>query len=162
MAFDILYREHYQAIFRFACRLVGQADDARDIAQETFLKLHRQLAGRDVPHRPRAWLYRVSANLCLNLQRQRQRRRELLQRHATEQPPPVAEPWDPVRAERKARFRAALTRLPERDRLLLNLYRDGLSYAEMAEIAGIKPTSVGQTLSRAIARLTRAAKEPTR
>jgi RNA polymerase sigma factor (sigma-70 family) len=49
--------------------------------------------------------------------------------------------------------RDALGQLSERDQTLVLLYQDRLSYAEMAEILGIKPTSIGKLLQRAIERL---------
>jgi RNA polymerase sigma factor (sigma-70 family) len=58
-----------------------------------------------------------------------------------------------IKEERIARARQALDALPVRDRILLGLYQDGLSYKEIARSAGIRSSSVGTLLARAIKRL---------
>ena len=75
-AFGELVSEHEQFVLRTAWRLVRNIEDARDIAQEVFLRLHRNLRSLK-PNRDLApWLYRVTVNLGLTALRRRKRKPE--------------------------------------------------------------------------------------
>ena len=75
-AFGELLAEHEKTVLRTAWRLVGNAEDARDIAQEVFLRLHHTLGRLDPKRGLGAWLYRVTVNLALTALRKRKRRPE--------------------------------------------------------------------------------------
>jgi RNA polymerase sigma-70 factor (ECF subfamily) len=75
-AFGELLAEHEKTVLRTAWRLVGNAEDARDIAQEVFLRLHHNLGRLDPERGLGAWLYRVTVNLTLTALRLRKRRPE--------------------------------------------------------------------------------------
>ena len=91
---------------------------------------------------------RVALNRGYNLLRGERRERARAERlaEAPAQPDPHAEL---VRAEERARVRAALARLPERQGKLLLLRYAGLSYAEIAAVVEVAPGSVGTLLARA-------------
>ncbi len=116
--------------------------------QETFLKLLRHLeAGGDTSNM-RGWLFTVAAHAARDRQRGRQRWIPWLPAHDRRiAPAPL-----PDEDGRLARARAALAALAPRDRLLLALRAQGLSYRDIAAAAGIKPSSVGQLLARAVER----------
>jgi RNA polymerase sigma-70 factor, ECF subfamily len=151
-AFDALFVRYYPRVYGVAFRFLGDRDEAEDVAQEVFLKLHQQRFGPG-EQQLGGWLYRVAVNLCRNRERgssRRQRREETATLEARLVKP--AEP-DPavaaVRAEERALVRRALADLPERSRHLLLLRQAGLSYAEVAAALGIAPGSVGTLLARA-------------
>jgi RNA polymerase sigma-70 factor (ECF subfamily) len=76
VAFGRIVAEHQSLVLRTAWRLVGHREDARDIAQEVFLRLHRHI-DRLAPDRDVApWLYRVTVNLGLTALRRRRRKPE--------------------------------------------------------------------------------------
>lgn len=75
-AFGELVAEHEQTVLRTAWRLVRNIEDARDVAQEAFLRLHRHLSTLDPDRDPAPWLYRVTVNLGLSALRRRRRRPE--------------------------------------------------------------------------------------
>lgn len=75
-AFGELVSEHEKTVLRTAWRLVGNAEDARDIAQEVFFRLHHNLGRLDPERGLGAWLYRVTVNLALTALRRRKRRPE--------------------------------------------------------------------------------------
>ncbi len=152
-SFDALFLRYYPRVYGVAFRFLGDRDEAEDVAQEVFLKLHgrhfrpreQQLAG---------WLYRVGLNLCRNRERGSSRRQRREETATTEarllgqglEPDPAGEA---VRAEERALVRRALAELPERSRHILLLRQSGLSYAEVAAVMGIAPGSVGTLLARA-------------
>jgi RNA polymerase sigma-70 factor (ECF subfamily) len=75
-AFGRLVVEHETFVLRTAWRLVGNTEDARDIAQEAFLRLYRHLGAVRPDRDLRAWLYRVTVNLGLTVLRRRRRKPE--------------------------------------------------------------------------------------
>jgi RNA polymerase sigma-70 factor (ECF subfamily) len=131
---------------RFLYRRLGDRDQAEDLAQESFIRL---LADR--PRSPRAWLYSVALNLARDVERREKRRSQRLVILSADE----AEPSDSgpeaamAREEVAAHVRSALERLSERDRNILTLREEGLSYKEIAGVIGVSPTSMGPLLNRA-------------
>lgn len=139
-----LFEEHGASLHRF-CRATLARADADDVVQETFLKLLHHLEEDRDRSNLRAWLFTVAGNACRDRLRWRLRWlpwREDLDTRAVE-----AVDDGPERAAR-----AALRALRPRDRLLLSLRAQGLSYREVASAAGIREASVGRLLARAIRR----------
>jgi len=148
-----LFQAHGTAIYRFAAVLVRHREDAEDVVQETFMKLLRHLeAGGDTTNL-RGWLFTVAAHAARDRQRRRSRWIPWAPVHDAAVPPPVLDDED----GRIRSARAALRRLPDRDRLLLALRAQGLSYREIASAAAIQPASVGRLLARAADRWAAAA-----
>jgi RNA polymerase sigma-70 factor (ECF subfamily) len=150
-----LFEAHGAAIYRLAAVLLKHPQDAEDCVQETFLKLLRHLeAGGDTSN-IRGWLFTVAAHAARDRQRGRWRWIPWLPAHDRQVPPAPL----PDEDGRLARARAALATLAPRDRLLLALRAQGLSYRDIASAAGIKPSSVGQLLARALERWTAASEK---
>ena len=143
-----LFQEHGAAIYRFAAVLLRHHQDAEDCVQETFLKLLRHLDAGGDRSNLRGWLFTVAAHAARDRQRRRSRWVPFLSSHeAQASPPPL-----PDEDGRLALARHALRQLPERDRLLLALRAQGLSYRDIASAARIRPASVGRLLARAVNR----------
>ena len=141
-----LFLEHGPSLYRFCRSILGQGDGAEDVVQDVFLRLLQHLQADGDRGNLRAWLFTVAANGCRD--RVRRRRRWLpwlpeLDRRTVE-PEPEARDFNAARS--------ALRELAPRDRLLLSLRAQGLSYAEIASAAGIRPASVGRLLARAVDR----------
>jgi len=136
--FERLVSVHQQMVLRTAYRLLGRLEDAQDAAQEVFLRLFRNLDRIDAE--PKAWLYRVTVNVCNDHHRRRKVVVELDQQHADSAP-------DPERVltldERKRLVMEGLAILAERERAAVVL-RDieGLSTAEVAGILGVEEVTV--------------------
>lgn len=121
---------------------------ADDAAQEAFVRLTAQsLPEEEV----RPWLFTVATNLVRDRARKADRHRRLQGHVPTAQP---AVPPDMVteRRERVGRVRAALERVPERDRTMLLMREEGFKYDEIARAVGVAPGSVGTLLARAARR----------
>lgn len=141
-----LFQEHGASLYRFCRFTLGRADEAEDVVQETFLKLLQHLHGNGERSNLRAWLFTVAANACRDRARWQVRWlpwRAELDTRAVEQPADTPD-------LRSARI--AMRELPARDRLLLSLRAQGLSYREIASAAGIREASVGRLLARAVDR----------
>jgi RNA polymerase sigma-70 factor (ECF subfamily) len=151
--FDELFRAHYQAVFRLLYRLTGDPQEAEDLAQEAFVRLHRTRAMWDARQNVRGWLYRVAVNLGHNAARSRGRSRQR-ERTAFELESEAGLGADTpeelaIREDERRRVRAVLAGLPERQATLLLLRHAGLSYREVAEALGMAAGSVGTLLARA-------------
>ncbi len=151
-SFDALFYRHYDRVYGLLFRLMGNRDEAEDVTQEVFLKLH----DRGQSRRPLAqdenvggWLYRVAMNLGYNALRDRTRH-DSRNVHLLPEPEAGVESQVDENAERLL-VRAALARLPERQALLLLLRQMNFSYAECAAIGEVAPGSVGTLLVRAAA-----------
>ena len=150
-----LFENHGGAIYRFAAVLVRHHQDAEDVVQDTFLKLFRHLESGGDTRNIRGWLFTVAAHAARDRQRARRRWIPWLPAHE----PSVQPPELPDEDGRLKHARESLRRLPERDRLLLLLRAQGLSYREIADAARIRPASVGRLLARAVDRWAAAGKD---
>ena len=147
--FEELVAAHERMVLRTAYRLLGRMEDAQDAAQEVFLRLFRNLGRMEGD--PKAWLYRVTVNVCNDHHRRRMPVAELDEHRADPAP-------DPERAvtldERKRLLMDGLATLRERERTCVVL-RDieGLSTAETAAILGVEEGTVRSHISTARVKL---------
>ena len=147
-----LFEEHGAAVYRFAVMLLRHHQDAEDVVQETFLKLLHHLNAEGHTDNLRGWLFTVAAHAA----RDRQRRRVRWVPWAPMHEPSIDPPELPDEDGRQKAAREAIRRLSPRDRLLVALRANGLSYRDIAAAAGVRPSSVGRLLARAVDRWTRA------
>lgn len=147
-----LFEAHGAAVYRFALVQLRHRQDAEDVVQDTFLKLLNHLSGGAAGTNLRGWLFTVAANGCRD--RMRRRRRWMPWNPLDERgadPPPLPDEDGRLKAVRQA-----MSRLSPRDRVLVALRAQGLSYREIAAAARVRPVSVGRLLARALARWQRA------
>jgi RNA polymerase sigma-70 factor (ECF subfamily) len=147
-----LFEEHGAAVYRFALVLLRHHHDAEDVVQDTFLKLLDHLGAGGARTNVRGWLFTVAANGCRDRMRRRGRWIPWTPVNDRETEPPSLPDED---GTRKA-VRHAMSRLSPRDRLLVALRAQGLSYREIAAAARVRPVSVGRLLARALHRWERA------
>jgi RNA polymerase sigma factor (sigma-70 family) len=145
-----LFDLHGPGLYRLAAAMLHDADAAQDVVQDTFLKLMAHLASGGALSNAKGWLYTVAAHACRD--RQRRSWRWLPWVAELDKRPSPDAPDDS--GGRQAVLRA-LRRLRPRDRLLVALRAQGLSYEEIAGAARIQPASVGRLLGRALDRLAR-------
>jgi RNA polymerase sigma-70 factor, ECF subfamily len=140
-----LFAEHGDAIYRFAVVLLHHREDAEDVVQETFLKLLRHLEQSGDRSNLRGWLFTVAAHAARDRQRRRARWIPWLPEHdRSVEGAPLHDEDGRLRAARDT-----LRNLAPRDRLLLVLRAQGLSYREIAAATGVRAASVGRLLARA-------------
>lgn len=147
--FETLFRAEYGRVVGVANRVLADAAEAEDVAQEVFWDLRRRHP-QGMPNAAR-WLHAAAVHTALNRIRTRQRR-ERRERFAEEAAPQDPESLYLINEERRA-VRAALGRLPERKAAVLALRYSGLSYAEVAAALGVGTGQVGTLLRRAEAAL---------
>jgi RNA polymerase sigma factor (sigma-70 family) len=143
-----LFQAHGAVVYRFLAVLLRHHQDAEDCVQETFLKLLRHLDAGGETSNVRGWLFTVAAHAARDRQRRQSRWIPFLPAHAAQVPPAQL----PDEDGRLKSARDALRQLTARDRLLLALRAQGLSYRDIAAAARIRPASVGRLLARAVDR----------
>jgi RNA polymerase sigma-70 factor (ECF subfamily) len=140
-AFEEIVARFQAPLFRYLCGFVGDAEEARDLLQDTFLRAYRSLAQLDDTRMLRSWLYQIAHNQACSLLRRVRLQRLLSQ-------PRVAIQASAGELER-AEVIDALARLPadQRAPLLLHLV-GGFTYAEIAALLGVSEGSVRMRISR--------------
>jgi RNA polymerase sigma-70 factor (ECF subfamily) len=161
-AFDKLYREHVDLVYRYAHRLCGEVESAKDLVQETFLSAYRGLTQFRGDAKVSTWLYAIASRACLRMRRKRKGapEREL----SLEEFVPTSEgefrlqvPIDgltPEQALENKELREALdqaiNKLPKKYRMALVLRdMEGLSAGETGAVMGLSERAVKSRLHRA-------------
>ena len=145
---------HQQAVFRFAYLLLGDADDAEDIAQETFLRAWNHLRRFDETRSLRPWLLSIASNLSSNRRRSAGRYLAALTRAFREQPKDrLIEETHSQSAEADQLWKAVQRlALPDQQVMYLRYFLD-LPVAETAETLQIAEGTVKSRLNRALEKL---------
>jgi RNA polymerase sigma-70 factor (ECF subfamily) len=135
-------------VYRFALRLLGDEQDARDAAQDTLLKVLRHLPSYDPSRSFATWLFGIARNTCIDEHRRRRRR-------GTDELGDVPDAGPSVlasigRRERADQVRAALERIPPMYREVLVLFHfEHLKYTEIAEVLELPLGTVMNRIFRA-------------
>jgi RNA polymerase sigma-70 factor, ECF subfamily len=154
-AFQLLSRRHLPAMLGLARRILGNAAEAEDVAQEAFMRVWTHAPRWQPLAQLRTWLTRVVINLCLD----RKRRAPWVELET------AGEIVDPAHGagekaeddERERMLAAAIETLPTRQRSAIVLtYGDGMSNAQVAEILDTSVSAVETLLVRAKQNLRRA------
>lgn len=147
VAFRLLARRHLPAMAGLARRILGNAAEAEDVAQEAMLRVWTHAPRWQPLAAFRTWLTRVVVNLCLD----RKRRAPMLGLdEAGEVADPAPGAGEQAEADERDRLlAAAIERLPTRQRTAIVLtYREGLSNAQVADMLGTSVSAVETLLVR--------------
>jgi RNA polymerase sigma-70 factor, ECF subfamily len=162
-AFEELVLRYQDRLMTILRHLIGDADQAEDLAQEVFLRVYRSRKSYEPTAKFATWFFTIANNVVLNAMRSRSRRHEHTLT-ARDSGPLGPRPLDvlltvssgqmPARlldkAEMRDVVRMALESIPERQRLAVLLCKfEGLSYADIAVALELTPQAVKSLLSRA-------------
>ncbi len=152
-AFDRLVERHQARLVRFAAGLLRDRERAEDVVQETFLRLLRSPPAIGSAADAGPWLFRVCRNLSYDLMKTEAR--EQTRRDRLEAPAGTTPDEQSASAEVLTLVRREWDQLPSREREALWLkVHEGLSYAQIGEVLGVKPGTVGWIVHEALDRLT--------
>jgi RNA polymerase sigma-70 factor, ECF subfamily len=147
-----IYAQYRDSLVRVLYRRTGDRDRAEELTQEVFAR-----AVAAPPRNPRPWLFAVALNLVREDGRKASRQGRRLELYRHELPANVPGPDEELlRDEKVQRVRNALDVLSDRDREVLLLQAEGMSYDEIAETTGLARGAIGTTLARARRRLVEA------
>jgi len=168
-AFRALVERYQRRVYQLALGMVRDPDEAMDITQETFVRVHRYLPSFKGDSSFFTWTYRIATNLCLDAARKRglRNRVEMDEQDAeieARMDPPSAALAGPQRAalnaELKVKIEEALQDLSENHRAILLLREvEGLSYEELAHTLGIRKGTVMSRLFHARLKMQRKLRE---
>ncbi|HLL16457.1 MAG TPA: sigma-70 family RNA polymerase sigma factor [Pyrinomonadaceae bacterium] len=164
VAFERIMLETERKVVAVAWRMLGNREDARDAAQEVFLRVYKYLDRYRPEQDFNGWLYRITINVCRDAARKRGSRPDGAQfaprPGEDERAAPEAASTDmnaeenAIRAQQRALMMSALRTLPEKERAALVL-RDleGLTTEEVARVLRSRPVTVRSQISSARAKL---------
>ena len=153
-AWEPLVLAHQNAVFRFAYLLLGDPDDAEDIAQETFLRAWNHLKRFDTTRPLRPWLLSIASNLASNRRRSIGRYVSALTRAFRDEPAPPSVEEKSLQHMNANNLWKAVRNLSVADQQVVYLrYFLDLSVAETSEALGVAEGTVKSRLSRALERL---------
>jgi len=150
-AFAELVTRYQTAVYNLAYRMLGDAGEAEDAAQEVFLRIYRRLATYDADHRFSTWVLSIASHYCIDLLRRKRPWLVPLENIST---------WMRARSrgpeaaalvqEQQDTVRTLLAKLPEHYRLVLLLrYWHDLGYEEIAQVVDLPVSTIKARLHRA-------------
>jgi RNA polymerase sigma-70 factor (ECF subfamily) len=159
-AFEILVNRHQTSVLNLIYRFVGDRTQARDLAQEVFLRVWQGAKTYKPEAKLTTWIYRIATNLCVNELKSSRRKRWFSLHRPGEDAEKTLEETLPdgspsaedllLTRERSRRIADALQNLPANQRVALVLKRyEDLSYEEIAKIMGCSISAVESLLVRA-------------
>jgi RNA polymerase sigma-70 factor (ECF subfamily) len=155
-AFDLIVERHRRHVYQLCYRFVGNHEDAADLAQDVFVRAFKGLRNFKGDSALGTWLYRVGVNACLNrvaVKRPPTEPIEAIQRTDDQ----VEDPLERVmRGERAVIVRAAIQKLPRKQRatLILRVYQE-LTHEEIARVLGSSVGAVKANFFHALGNLKR-------
>lgn len=153
--FNMLVRTYQQKVYWLVRKMVIDHDDADDVTQEVFIKVHKAIDSFREDAQLYTWLYRIATNECLTFIKKKRRRfflpigdvegemAELIEAQ------PVA-PGDEI----QKKLQKALLTLPDKQRLVFNLkYYEDMSYEQMAEVTGTSEGALKASYHHAVKKI---------
>ena len=162
-AFEQLVTKYEKTVYNLALRMTGNAEDAADMTQETFLKAYRSLKNFRGESKFSVWLYRITSNVCLDFLRSKSRKPAVSltaeNDEGEEAEIEVADPApNPEECLMSSLTRDAIARgldslPPEQREILLLREISGLSYEEISAALGLELSTVKTRIFRGRKRL---------
>ena len=158
-AFERLVAENEKKVYALALKMVGNEEDALDMAQESFLKAFSNLMGFRGDSRFSVWLYRLTYNICIDFIRKRKRTQTFALTYTDEDGEPAEleiadETTDPAAIMATNQLRRVLGECvdalpPHHKEIIVMREITGLSYQDIARVLGISEGTVKSRLARA-------------
>ncbi len=134
--FEEIYQQYSPQIFRVCMGYVNDADQARDLVQDTFIAVWRNLASFRNDSKISTWIFRIATNNCL---RAIEKSKRLIK---TELPVNLPEIIEESPEEKLQFLYRCIAELEEIDRILISLVLEDLPQAEIASIVGLSNANV--------------------
>ena len=155
-AFELVVERHRRAIYQLCYRFVGNHEDASDLSQEVLLRAFRGLRTFRGRSSLATWLYRIGVNLCLTSVSLKKPPSESIDERQHVDTRSESPSEQVLRGDRVARVRAAIARLPRKQRatLILRAYHE-MSHKEIARALGSSVGAVKANFFQALSNLRR-------
>ncbi len=147
MDFNPLYAEFYPRVYRLCLGYVGDAEEAKDLTQETFIAIWKALPGFRGEAAIGTWVFKIATNNCLrHIQKAKKNLHETLPEQIADLPANNAD-------EKVTQLYRCIAELKEAERILISLVLEGLPQAQIAIIVGISEGNVRVKVHRIKERL---------
>lgn len=154
MNFEELYKSHWEKVFRLCMGYTNDIDLAKDLAQETFIKVWRKLPEFRSESAVETWIFRIATNTCL---REMQKEKKMPK---AELPLEMKEEAVGINMESYLPYLyQCISELPEIERIIISLELEDVGQKEIAKIIGISAVNVRVKIHRIKGRLARKFKE---
>ena len=159
-AFEALVLEHQNKVYSLALRMVGNEEDARDMAQEAFIRAFSSLTGFRGDSKFSVWLYRLTSNICIDFLRSRAKKRTVSMPWTNDEGDDAGEleipdeRFSPEEQFDRTSIRESVQRgldslSPQYREILVLREINGLSYEEIGRVLGIEEGTVKSRIFRA-------------
>jgi len=151
--FEHVYSVYWEKVYRLCMGYVNDDASARDLAQETFIRVWENLPGFRGDAQIGTWIFRIASNHCLRqLEKDKKHRK-------TELPLQLPEEVPPDRAVEVELLYRLIAELPETDRIIISLELEEVKQGEIAQILGLSEGNVRVRIHRIKERLTQRFKD---
>ena len=150
--FNELLRDYQDKIYRLCCYYVKNEEDRKDLLNDIYYRIWRNLYSFKHRSSISTWIFRISVNSCIDFIRKETKRKhvmanvEINEETAIDKSENIEK--DFIASERIQMLYSCIDRLSLLDKTLISLYLEELSYKEIAEIVGITEKNVGVKLFR--------------
>lgn len=149
MNFETIYKIHWQKVFRLCMGYVNDTDKAKDLAQETFIKVWQQLPKFRNESSIGTWIFRIASNACL---RQIQKDNKMPK---SELPIDIKDEILNTNIEKDIQFLyQCISELQEVERIIISLELEDMNQKEIAQIVGLSEGNVRVKIHRIKEKLT--------
>ena len=153
MVFEEIYEQYWQKIFRLCMGYVNDSEMAKDLAQETFIIVWRQLPKFRNESSIGTWIFRIASNTCLKqIEKEKRFAKADLPIHLEEKKQESIEPQIQLLYQ-------FISELPETDRIIISLELEEVKQAEIAGIVGLSESNIRVRIYRIKEKLTKRFKE---
>ncbi len=143
MDFETIYKTYWQKVYRICMGYVNDTDTAKDLAQETFVKVLQQLHNFRNEAAIGTWIFRIASNTCL---RQLQRDKKIV---TSELPMELKEEAIETTIEKEVQILyRCISELKEVDRIIISLELEDMDQKEIAKIIGISEGNIRVRIHR--------------
>jgi len=143
MNFETIYKKYWQKVFRLCMGYVNDIDAAKDLAQETFIKVWKQLPKFRNESSIGTWIFRIASNTCL---RQIQKESKMPK---SELPLEIKDEISETNIEKDIQFLyQCISELQEVERIIISLELEDMNQKEIAEIVGLSEGNVRVKIHR--------------
>ena len=136
MEFEEVYSKYSPQIFRVCMGYINDYEQARDLTQETFISVWRNLASFRNQSKISTWIFRIATNNCLRAIEKSKRVTK------SEMPVNLPEIHEESQEEKLKYLYTCISELEETDRIIISLVLEDLPYAEIAEIVGLSNVNI--------------------
>ena len=158
-AFDELMLRYERQIYRLCYRFTSNADDARDLAQEVFIKAFEHLTNFRRESSLKTWLYRIATNHCIN--HVKANAHQFVEVTETIRQTDSTAHLELEEKQQREHFRLMVTKLPPKQRAILELrIHEQLSYEEIAKMSNRSVSTIKASVFFALEKLRKLVKEP--